>query len=175
LRWLETIFSPWAAELASSETIVISSQSSRIRRKYEAWTKKAPTVPAAQLVPLDVQYEPLPAAPGRALALPVASADEARLLLANALPHWSQLDLSAIPLPEDYPPRVPVFQDEHLQPLTDAMTDVFCRLCFGDPVRCNTGYRLVGRHLYRLGLTQRAFQLLPTATPSELDVRFSWS
>ncbi|KAJ7724086.1 hypothetical protein DFH07DRAFT_971352 [Mycena maculata] len=55
------------------------------------------------------------------------------------------VDLSAVCISENYPPVLPVFDEAQRDTLTDAMTDIFCRIHFGANTGCNSGYCVLPR------------------------------
>ncbi|KAJ7119039.1 hypothetical protein C8R44DRAFT_878554 [Mycena epipterygia] len=170
IEWVERLFSPWVAKLCGTGDIRSAKPRKSARARYDAWKHKVPGASAMQLDPLVVEF---PTGATNQVALPVASNQDVRTLLATALPRWTDdVDLSAIPLPVSYPPPPPAVNAAYLQPLTDAMTDILCRIYFGADVGCNDNYSVVGQRLYWLAVTKLALDRLPTATPAELnDVR----
>ncbi|KAJ7621137.1 hypothetical protein FB45DRAFT_928476 [Roridomyces roridus] len=163
LRWLDILFTPWAAHLSATETIA-AKVTSTVRRGYEDWINKDPEGSISPLNPLVVEKSS-----DTEIALASAILPDRRRLLLNGLPTWPTVDLSTVVLPLDYPPSLPPFRLEHVSVLSDAMTDIFCRVHFGEETGCNTGYRLVGERLYQLVLTKVAVTRLSSDTPAELD------
>ncbi|KAJ7603318.1 hypothetical protein FB45DRAFT_1071673 [Roridomyces roridus] len=163
LRWLDTLFAPWAAHLSTTETIV-AKVTNTVRREYKDWINKDPEGSISPLNPLVVEN-----VSDTEITLASASLPDRRRLLLNGLPTWPTVDLSTVVPPRDYPPLLPPFHSAHVPVLSDAMTDILCRVHFGEETGCNTGYRLVGERLYRLVLTKVAVARLSSATPAELD------
>ncbi|KAJ7700052.1 hypothetical protein B0H17DRAFT_276428 [Mycena rosella] len=172
LAWLEILFSPWVLKFCATDEMLPPTMLSRaVRLKLDAWTRKAPGAAVVELEPLRIETREFAAGAGNLVALPLASSEDARALLGNALPTWPHVDLSTVQLPDNYPPPPPALSTAHLQQLTDAMTDVFCQIYFGAHVGSNQRYSIVGKRIYWLAVTKLSMEKLPTATPAELDVR----
>ncbi|KAJ6531717.1 hypothetical protein B0H19DRAFT_1241949 [Mycena capillaripes] len=170
IQWLDDLFAPWMSDMCTSNTMINPGKISKSARiKYVAWQYTMAEAEVEELEPLQIERRQILSYGQGEFVLPVASIEDAKALLVNALPKWTKLDLSAVLLPEIYPPPLPVFDSIHLEPLTDAMTDIFCRIHFGDHIQCQNGYRIVGQRLYRLAASKLAINNLPSATAAELD------
>ncbi|KAJ7630447.1 hypothetical protein FB45DRAFT_1003556 [Roridomyces roridus] len=163
LRWLDALFRPWVAHLSTTETIA-PKVTKTLRKDYEDWINKDPAGLISPLKPIVVEN-----ASETEITLASTSLVGRRRLLLEGLPTWPVIAISAVVLPRDYPPSLPSFRLAHVEPLSHAMTDVFCRVHFGEEIGCNMGYRMVGERLYQLVLTKVAIARLSSATPAELD------
>ncbi|KAJ7468433.1 hypothetical protein B0H11DRAFT_2238967 [Mycena galericulata] len=165
IDWLELLLRPWAAALCSAGEFKVP----KVQGKYDARIRSFAGDKVAPLDSLAVQ----PVFPGApAITLSVASRESVRELLARDIPKWYAIDASRVRFPHVYPPPFPALATVHIDPLTEALTDILCRIHFGqndEGIRSNERYRAVGGRLYALALTKVAIEQLPTATPAELD------
>ncbi|KAJ7475889.1 hypothetical protein FB451DRAFT_1245124 [Mycena latifolia] len=164
LGWLEQLFEPWVKMLSETSDFIPSAlngvQSAETKYKQRLSRMDEPPLPLRPIVfKLDTVLT------GQ-WPLSVACTEDIHALIAGYRHGWQQIDASRVCLPPGYPPPPP--PPNSLNLLTDALTDIFCRLQWPG-VTSNEKYRALGDQICYAVVTQLAVTKLPVATPAELD------
>ncbi|KAJ7183208.1 hypothetical protein C8R46DRAFT_1209368 [Mycena filopes] len=150
LEWLVKLFDPWVAEHCRRRPT--GTLPAQIKNGYDSFLRylrsqgaaphpNGPNVGAlAAFGPAHVGFPPRDTA--RSFIIP-------------------QITACTVEFPSSYPPFPPAFLPGDAQVLTDALTNHFCHLHFGDSVVGNERYRALGDILWRLALATVAFDRLP--------------